>query len=563
VIIVGFPFSFRGLLYNVAGVFNNGKLLSIVPKTYLPNYNEFKEKIYFQPALNSTFSINLDQFSYPITFGKHQIFINEQDQKLVFGIEICEDLWAVAPPSGKLALQGAILIFNLSASNEIIGKIQFRRQLIQQQSQRLISAYCYVSSGIGESTMDMVFGGYGAIYENGKCLGELERYSNNSSSLSYDIDYELLQNARIRNNVWGDGKQNSSQGFNEVSFSTKCINYETEDLLRKIPQFPFLPIYDGRSKLDYRCEEIISIQSSGLAMRFQRSKAKKLVIGLSGGLDSTHALLICIEALKMLVLPNDRLFALTMPGFGTTEKTRNNVISLCKAFGIKLKTISIIKSVKLHLSEIDHSKEDITFENAQARERTQILFDISNKIQGIVIGTGDLSEIALGWCTFNGDHMSSYNVNASVPKTLIQHLIKWYIDFKVQNNDIKEILQNILETPISPELLPAKDGQISQKTEEQIGPFELHDFFLFYFIRHRFRAKKILFLAKKAFEGKYQEETIKKWLKLFIQRFFTNQFKRSSLPDGPRVGTVSLSPRSEWRMPSDASSNDWLKDLND
>lgn len=565
VIIVGFPFNFNGSLFNTAGVFNNGKLLSIIPKTYLPNYNEFKEKIYFIPALDQSFEIKLNNFSYPIYFGKHVVFTSVNNADLCFGIEICEDLWAVEPPSGKLALQGASIIFNLSASNDLVGKNQFRKRLIQTQSQKLISAYCYISSGLGESTMDMVFGGHGFIYENGKLLSEMERFTLSTNIISMDLDNELILNDRVRNTVWSDNKKQLNENhYKRLNFNINQLDYSKINLLRKINPHPFIPQSNNELSLNERCQEIINIQSSGLAMRFDRSNSNKFIIGLSGGLDSTHSLLIAIEATRILNLPIEIILAYTLPGIGTSKETKNNVLSLCKVFNIPLEIISIKEAVENHLKDIQHGgKIDLTFENAQARERTQILFDLANMHKGIVVGTGDLSEIALGWSTFNGDHMSSYNVNSSVPKTLITYLINWYIKFKVEKIDVVNILQKILNTPISPELRPLKNGKIVQKTEETIGPYEIHDFILYYLIRHRFSPKKILFLANIAFTDKYDTKTLKKWINVFISRFFSNQFKRSSSPDGPRVGTVSLSPRSEWRMPSDVSSSGWLLDLNE
>ena len=561
VIIIGLPFRYNGMIFNTAAIFNQGRLLALVPKSYLPNYDEFKEKIYFQKALDKTFEITLQNFDYPILFGKHLIFTNQDQHDFSFGVEICEDLWSVEPPSGKLALQGATVIFNISASNEIIGKYEFRRRLIQQQSERLIAAYCYISSGLGESTSELVFSGYGSIYENGKLLNELERFSKESSILTSDVDIELLLNERSRNTVWGDSTSEIKEYYQKVNFSIKSLDLTKEPLIRKINPHPFIPDVQDTQFLSDRCKEIISIQASGLAMRFLRAKAKNLVIAVSGGLDSTLALLVSIESTKILNIPREKILAITMPGFGTSDTTKLNIQKLCSDLRVKLETISIVDSMNQHFKDIDQksTKYDRTYENAQARERTQILFDKANQINGIVVGTGDLSEIALGWSTFNGDQMSSYNVNCSIPKTLVKILIRWFAENNPEFKENRENLLNILNLPISPELLPINDkGVMTQKTEEIIGPFDLHDFFLYNFIRFKFPPKKIFFLANYAFSDIYSTENIKKYLNIFIERFFNNQFKRSSMPEGPKIGLVSLSPRSDWRMPGDISADDWL-----
>ncbi len=561
VLIVGLPFRYNSMIFNTAAIFNQGQLLALVPKSYLPDYAEFKEKIYFHSALNQTISINLDHFDYPIIFGKHVIFKDFFRSDLLFGIEICEDLWSVEPPSGKLALQGASLIFNISASNEIIGKYEFRRRLIQHQSERLIAAYCYISSGLGESTSELVFSGYVSIYENGKLLNESQRFSNDTAILTADVDIDLLLNERSRNTVWGDCVRENSDRYQILKFSTYQLDFTKDNLARNVNPFPFIPDLQDSQSIADRCKEIVSIQSSALAMRFVRSKAENFVIAVSGGLDSTLALLVTIESAKILNISREKILALTMPGLGTTDTTKSNIQELCKALDVKLDTISIVNSIKQHFKDIkqDPNTFDITYENAQARERTQILFDKANQINGIVVGTGDLSEIALGWSTFNGDHMSSYNVNCSIPKTLVKLLIKWFAESNLEFKENRESLLKVLSLPISPELLPSKNQElITQKTEDLIGPFELHDFFLYNFIRYRFYPKKIFFLAKIAFEGKYSEADLKKFLNIFLKRFFTNQFKRSSMPEGPKIGLVSLSPRSDWRVPGDISGDSWL-----
>ncbi len=561
VIIIGLPFRYNGMIFNTAAIFNQGKLLAIIPKSFLPNYDEFKEKIYFQKALDQTFSIIVNGFDYPIVFGKHIVFHEKNKIEIAFGVEICEDLWSVEPPSNKLALQGATIIFNISASNEIVGKYEYRKRLIQQQSERLIAAYCYISSGLGESTSELVFSGYGSIYENGKLLNELERFSKDSSILTIDIDIDLLLNERSRNTVWGDSTNELMDYYDQIEFSIKPLDFTKESLVRMINPYPFIPDVQNTELMSNRCREIVSIQASGLAMRFLRSKAQFFVIAVSGGLDSTLALLVSIEAARILNISRDKIIAITMPGFGTTNESKSNIQKLCLDLKVKLEVISIIESMKQHFKDINQRADsyDRTYENAQARERTQILFDKANQINGIVVGTGDLSEIALGWSTYNGDHMSSYNVNCSIPKTLVKILIKWFADSNLDFKENRDALYKVLELPISPELLPTdKNGLMIQKTEEIIGPYELHDFFLYNFIRFKFPPKKILFLAQIAFSEKYTTEELKKYLNLFIERFFNNQFKRSSMPEGPKVGLVSLSPRSDWRMPGDISGKDWL-----
>ncbi len=563
-IVLGVPISFNGVLYNCAAVFTGGNLVALIPKIYLPTYDEFKEKIYFSPGPFDVEEVTFPFMDHSLFFGKNIILQAVNKPAFQVAIEMCEDLWAPNPTSTSLALAGATVLLNLSASNELIGKVDYRRRLVRQQSERCLAAYCYVSSGPGESTMDLVFGGHALIYENGYLLGELPRFQLKSQLLIRDIDIERLVSERIRKTTWSDAvERESHKQVIKIPFRPRLLDFSQHEPIRTFDPHPFVPRTNDSRELNIRCEEIIKIQATGLAMRMQRARAKKLVIGLSGGLDSTHALLVCIEAAKLLEKkPEEVIVPITMPGFGTTDHTKSNVMNLCQALGLSLQVLPINDIVSAHLQQLQHDgSADVTYENAQARERYQILFDKANQINGIVVGTGDLSELALGWMTYGGDHLSSYNVNASVPKSLIRFLIKWYAEHKADART-QSVLQQILETPITPELLPpSKDGSIRQKTEEEIGPYELHDFFLYHFIRHRFSPKKILFLASRAFNGKYQKSEIKKWLIVFIERFFANQFKRSCMPDGPKVGTVSLSPRGEWRMPSDAHPTVWIEDL--
>ncbi|MFW9928753.1 MAG: NAD(+) synthase [Candidatus Thorarchaeota archaeon] len=564
-LVFGTPFPYQGALYNCAAIYNNGKLLALVPKTNLPTYNEFKEKIYFQKAPDTTFEINIPRFSHKVLFGRQIIFQSDTFDLFQVAIEICEDLWGVEPPSGKHSSNGALLLVNLSASNELIGKSEFRTRLVQQQSERCISTYCYVSSGLGESTMDLVFGGHGLIYENGKKLGEIERFSLKNQSLTIDTDLESLNLERIHNTIWGEYVNNSQLKYFFCPFHSKTPDFTANNLLRVIDPTPFTSFQYEKEKLDLRCKEILNIQAHGLAMRYLRSKSKNLVIGLSGGLDSTYALLVCLETCNILNLPSKIIHALTLPGPGTSEITKTTIINFCKEMKVNLEIISINEVNEIHLKQLGHDgRHDITYENSQARERTKILFDRANQVNGIVVGTSDLSELALGWATFNGDHMSSYAVNASIPKTLVKILTLWYLETKLENKKAKRLLEAIINMPITPELIPPdeKTGQITQKTEDKLGPFELHDFFIFNFIRKQFSPSKMFFLANIAFKDKYEKEDIRKWLEIFLKRFFANQFKRSCLPDGPKVGTVSLSPRGDWRIPSDVDSVDlWLNDL--
>ena len=542
VIIVGMPLRVQHQIFNTAVVLQSGRILGIVPKTNLPNNNEFYEKRWFTSGANvQTQTVTLAGENIP--FGTDLIFSNGE---FSFGIELCEDLWVPIPPSSQLALHGAEVIFNLSASNELIGKHHYLRQLIEQQSARCIAGYVYASAGAGESTTDVVFSGNGLIAENGKFIATSERFSFDSQLIVSDLDIERLQADRIRNSNFGNGK--SEQAYRTIDFKT--VQSNNVQLKRTYDKHPFVPPLSNR---DESCEEIFSIQVGGLAKRWQHTHSENVVVGISGGLDSTLALLVCVKTADKLGFDRKRIIGITMPGFGTTDRTYNNAINLMKSLGITMLEISIKDACIQHFADIQHdpNQHDVTYENTQARERTQILMDIANKHNGLVIGTGDLSELALGWATYNGDHMSMYAVNNGIPKTLVRYLVSW----AAQQLDAtsKDILQDVLNTPVSPELLPAdENGDIAQKTEDIVGPYELHDFFLYYFVRFGFTPSKILFLAKNAFADTYSDEVIEKWLKTFLRRFFTQQFKRSCMPDGPKVGSINLSPRGDWRMPSDA-----------
>ena len=555
--IVGLPVVCGDLLLNCAAVIQKGDLLGLIPKTYLPNYSEFYEKRWFAsaqdlddtdlPFAGKTMPVSAEPTLFRTCDGVH------------FGVEICEDVWAPAPPSNHLALSGAELIFNLSASDELIGKHDYLKSVLAQQSARTMTGYVYSGCGYGESTQDVVYGGNAMIYENGKLLVEADRFSMEPQMMITQIDVEKLRTERRTNSTYVNAQH---------SYSAKIINahgIQPRDfqLIREIDAHPFIP---KTADMKQSCEEIFSIQVMGLAKRIEHTHSKKVIVGISGGLDSTLALLVCVKTFDKLKMDRKGIVGVTMPGFGTTDRTYNNAINLMKSLGITLMEISIAKAVTQHFKDIGHDAavHDVTYENSQARERTQILMDLSNQLGGLVVGTGDLSELALGWATYNGDHMSMYGVNASVPKTLIQHLVRYVAETELkEKNDKKtyEILMDVVDTPISPELIPAdENGNIKQKTEDLVGPYELHDFFLYYFLRFGFRPQKIFLLAQHAFKGSYDDVTIKKWLTTFLRRFFAQQFKRSCLPDGPKVGSVSLSPRGDWRMPTDASSAMWLKE---
>lgn len=556
VVIVGMPVLLDNQLFNCAVVIQSGNILGVVPKTFIPGYSEFYEERWFAGG-NSKLSDIITLCGQNVPFGTDILFEAKEDSKLVFGIEICEDLWVPIPPSSYQALAGALLLFNLSASNEVVGKNEYRKCLVSQQSARCFSGYVYTSSGIDESTTDVVFSGHAVIADYGNVVAESERFTYDDQLIISEIDVGKLLNDRIKNtSLMGlpvDKK------FRRVEYSLE--NIEITSLSRQINTHPFVP--SNPELRDIRCREIFSIQTSGLAKRIKHTGLKHAVIGISGGLDSTLALLVTLKTFDKLGLPRENIQAITMPGFGTTNETYSNAVELIKLTGASFKEINIKQACLQHFNDIGHdpSIHDVTYENVQARERTQILMDIANKTGGLVIGTGDLSELAMGWSTYNGDHMSMYAVNCGVPKTLVKYLVQWAAD-NVMEKGTKEVLYRILETPISPELLPPDpSGAINQKTEDIIGPYELHDFYLYYAVRCGARPGKIMFLAQQAFKDSYDKETIKKWLKVFYKRFFSQQFKRSCLPDGPKVGTVSLSPRGDWRMPSDAQVDLWLKEL--
>ena len=554
--VVGLPVVINSLLYNCAAVIQGGQLLGIIPKTYLPSYAEFYEKRWFASAqdLNPT---DIYFAGSPVHVSAEPILFTTGDG-MKFGVEICEDVWAPIPPSNNLALAGADIILNLSASDELIDKNTYLKSLLAQQSARTISAYVYSGCGFGESTQDLVFGGNALIFENGKLLVEGSRFSIQPQIQSCQIDVEKLRAERRANTTF----INAQRGAHANIINCKPIAPKEFELLREVDPHPFIPKDDQMAET---CEEILNIQVSGLAKRLYHINAQKAVIGISGGLDSTLALLVSVKAFDKLGLDRKGIIGITMPGFGTTDRTHNNAVKLMETLGVTIREINISKAVTQHFEDIGHNPKvhDVTYENAQARERTQILMDVANQENAIVVGTGDLSELALGWATYNGDHMSMYGVNAGVPKTLIRYIVSY-----IAGEMATDTLLDIVDTPISPELIPADEqGQIKQKTEDLVGPYELHDFFIYYFLRYGFSPKKIFLLAKKAFcnaspvegrEALYDEETVKKWLTVFCRRFFTQQFKRSCMPDGPKVGSVSLSPRGDWRMPSDASYALWL-----
>lgn len=553
--ILGMPVVVNSTVINAAVVIQKGKILGVVPKTYLPNYKEFYEQRWFTSALQvSENSVRLCGQIVPM--GNNLLF---ETAETTFGIEICEDLWATVPPSSSLALQGAEIIFNLSADDEGIGKHNYLCSLISQQSARCISGYVFSSSGFGESTTDVVFAGNGLIYENGYLLARSERFCMEEQLIINEIDVECIRAERRVNTTFAANKANCP-GKEAVRISTEFVNSKDLNLTRTFNPHPFVP---QGSELNSRCEEIFSIQIAGLAQRLLHTGAKTAVIGISGGLDSTLALLVCVKTFDKLGLSRKDILGITMPGFGTTDRTYHNAIDLMNSLGVSIREISIREACIQHFKDIGHDLNihDVTYENSQARERTQILMDIANQTWGMVIGTGDLSELALGWATYNGDHMSMYGVNAGIPKTLVKHLVQWVAENGMDEAS-KATLLDIVDTPISPELIPAdENGEIKQKTEDLVGPYELHDFFLYYFLRFGFRPSKIYYLANIAFKGNYDEETIKKWLAIFFRRFFNQQFKRSCLPDGPKVGSISISPRGDWRMPSDANSAMWLKEI--
>ena len=554
--IVGVPLRTENRLINAAVVFQKGAIRGVVPKTYLPNYKEFQEQRWFTSATElreSTISIGKEE--YPM--GSHLLF---RSGRLTAGIEICEDLWVPVPPSSLLTMEGANIIFNLSASNELIGKHAYLRSLICQQSARCMAGYVYASSGFGESSTDLVFAGNGIIAENGNLLAESPRFTMEEQLVISEIDIETLQNDRQVNTSFMYGTSGlPKEKAQVVDFQVRIP--DGFSLTRPVDPHPFTPSGEA---LKERCEEIFHIQVAGLAKRLVHAHAQTAVVGISGGLDSTLALLVTVMTFDALKMPRGQIIGITMPGFGTTDRTYTNACDLIRSLGVTLKEIPIKEACLQHFRDIDHdpSVHDVTYENSQARERTQLLMDVANQKNGLVIGTGDLSELALGWATYNGDHMSMYGVNASIPKTLVRHIVQYYGD-TCTSDTLRNVLYDILDTPVSPELLPTDESgtEMTQKTEDLVGPYELHDFFLYYGIRWGFEPSKVKRLAKYAFEGDYPDEVIDKWLKTFYRRFFSQQFKRSCLPDGAKIGSVTLSPRGDWRMPSDAVAKLWLEDI--
>ena len=550
VAVVGFPFEYEGELFNAAAVMCNGDILGIVPKKNLPNYAEFYEARHFTEGYEKVRMVEFGGKEIP--FGMNIIFKWKENKDFRLAVELCEDVWVPLPPSTGHALAGATVIANLSASDELTGKDIYRRSLISGQSARLICGYVYADAGEGESSTDFVYGSHNIIAENGNIIKESERFKNEMAM--GEIDLDRIRNERRKMTTFG---RKNDDNYTTVTFSMKASEAK---LTRKYDPTPFVP--HSKTDRDRRCEEILNIQALGLKKRLKHTHAKSAVIGISGGLDSTLALLVTARAFDMLGLGRENIIAVTMPGFGTTDRTYNNAVELVKILGATLKEINISEAVTLHFKEIEHdpSVHDVTYENSQARQRTLLLMNLANKHNGMVIGTGDLSELALGWATYNGDHMSMYAVNASVPKTLVRHLVKYFAD-TCGVKALSEILEDILDTPVSPELLPPENGEIAQKTEDLVGPYELHDFYLYYMLRMGYTPEKIFTLAENAFEGVYDTDTIKKWLKTFYRRFFAQQFKRSCLPDGPKVGSVAVSPRGDLKMPSDASGREFLESL--
>lgn len=549
-VFVGAPLAVDGELYNVAAAMNHGKILGLTTKTFLPNYGEFYEMRQFREGPEKAREIEFDGEMVP--FGPKILFTAKQMEHLIVAAEICEDVWSPVPPSIEAVREGATVIVNCSASDETIGKATYRESLIEGQSARLIAGYIYSNAGEGESTTDLVFGGHNLIAENGTILAESKRFEN--GIIYSEIDVNRLMSERRKNTTFKTAKERT---LTRVPFDIEIT--ETE-LTRVFPSRPFVPS-ENRERAK-RCEEILTIQAMGLKKRLEHTHAKCAVVGISGGLDSTLALLVTAKAFDALGLDRKHIISVTMPCFGTTDRTYNNACKMSLSLGAELCEVPIAAAVMQHFKDIGHDPEDhsVTYENSQARERTQVIMDIANANGGMVIGTGDMSELALGWATYNGDHMSMYGVNASVPKTLVRHLVQYYAD-TTDDKELQEVLYDVLDTPVSPELLPPKDGKIAQKTEDLVGPYELHDFFLYYFLRFGYAPSKIYRIAKYSFAGEYDDETIYKWLRTFCWRFFAQQFKRSCLPDGPKVGTVALSPRGDWRMPSDACVASWMRDL--
>lgn len=551
--VAGLPLEVEGKLYNCAAVLHGGKILGVVPKTNLPNYGEFYEARWFTPAPAEAKAISL--LGQQVPFGTDLLFCCRELPEYKLAVEICEDLWVALPPSTRHVMAGATVIANCSASDETIGKAEYRRELITGQSARLMAGYLYADAGRGESTTDMVFAGHDLIAENGRLLAETALFTN--EMIVTEIDVHRLTAERRRTNTW---RAADSAGYTIIPFSLPA---EVTTLTRLIDPHPFVPADSAERK--QRCEAILTMQAEGLRRRLEHIGCPCAVLGISGGLDSTLALLVAVRALDLLGRPRTDMIAVTMPGFGTTHRTRSNAELLCEKLGVTLRTVSIAAAVRQHFKDIGHDESvtDTTYENAQARERTQVLMDIANQENGIVVGTGDLSELALGWATYNGDHMSMYGVNGSIPKTLVRYLVRHAAE-TCGDEALAAVLYDILDTPVSPELLPADEGgRIAQKTEDLVGPYELHDFFLYHFIRYGCPPQKLLYLAESAFAGRYDRAVILKWLRTFCRRFFQQQFKRSCLPDGPKVGSVTLSPRGDWRMPSDASAALWLREIDE
>lgn len=566
---VGVPVRANGKLYNCAAVIQDGEVRAFVPKTHLPNYNEFYEARHFAPYRGECAAIDLREYGQLefIPPMEQTVFVCEEIPELVVGFELCEDLWVADPVSNYLAKAGATLICNLSASDEVIGKDSYRRQLVSNQSARLVSGYIYCSAGDGESTQDMVFSGHNIIAENGSILAE-SRLFENGITIS-EIDFKKLAFERRKISTYPasaewDYSSKDSGFLDKDNISRERFSLEMGEtaLTRKFAKTPFIP--SNQAERNERCHLILQMQSHGLMKRIAHTHSKTVVIGISGGLDSTLALLVCVMAMDLLKRPHTDIVAVTMPCFGTTKRTRSNAEILCDALGVTFREVDISKAVLQHFEDIGHDYNDhsVVFENGQARERTKVLMNIANQVSGMVVGTGDLSELALGWATYNGDHMSMYGVNASIPKTLVRHIVLYYGD-TCTSDTLRDVLYDILDTPVSPELLPTDESgtEMTQKTEDLVGPYELHDFFLYYGIRWGFEPSKVKRLAKYAFEGDYPDEVIDKWLKTFYRRFFSQQFKRSCLPDGAKIGSVTLSPRGDWRMPSDAVAKLWLEDI--
>jgi NAD+ synthase (glutamine-hydrolysing) len=551
VFFLGLPLAHRGKLYNVAAVLHQGRILGLVPKTYLPTYQEFYEGRQFTPGRAAVEEVALTE-EIRVPMGTHQLFVCSSMPELVIGVEICEDLWTPQPPGISHCMHGATVMVNLSASDELTGKSDYRRQLVRGQSGQLYCGYIYASAGAGESTQDVVYGGHDLIAESGQLLEESSLFT--TGCILSELDVKQITAKRRSMSTFAILPQE------DYVFTEFSLEMSHTGITRWIDPAPFVP--GKKASLDQRCREILDIQSMGLVKRLAHTGAKTVVLGISGGLDSTLALLVTVRAFDLLSLDRKGILAVTMPGFGTTDRTYGNAMAMMETLGVSIRTIPIAAAVRGHFADIgqEEAVHDITYENCQARERTQILMDLANKEKGLVIGTGDMSELALGWATYNGDHMSMYGVNVSVPKTLVRHLVRYYADH-TEKKALREVLLDVLDTPVSPELLPPEQGIIAQKTEELVGPYELHDFFLYHLMRYGSEPCKIFRLASIAFRDVYDEDTILKWEKVFYRRFFAQQFKRSCLPDGPKVGTVSLSPRGDLRMPSDASARIWMEQL--